>query len=212
METWQSILLAIGGNTALVAVLAWLAKSLIAASLTRDIEQHKSNLALNAQEAIDRLRHQLQLAAQEHQVTFSKLQERRAKVVAKVYALLVEAFWQGESLASPMEWAGEPSKIEKYSTAMNAIAAFYRYFDKHRIYLPDTLCKSLEALIKDTRWQIIRMGGYVKYDDASLPREAQDKKFEVWDQAWDHFKKQVPEARAALERELRVIIGDTAAS
>src|SRR5690348_10811487 len=156
METWQSILLAIGGNTALVAVLAWLAKSLIAASLTRDIEQHKSNLALNAQEAIDRLRHQLQLAAQEHQVTFSKLQERRAKVVAKVYALLVEAFWQGESLASPMEWAGEPSKIEKYSTAMNAIAAFYRYFDKHRIYLPDTLCKSLEALIKDTRWQIIR--------------------------------------------------------
>lgn len=108
-----------------------------------------------------------------------------------------------------MEWAGEPSKPEKYAAAMEALAKFFRYFDKHRIYLPEDLCKTIESLSMGMRWQIIRMGGYIKYKDDSLPLPALEKKFEVSDEAWKHFKEQVPIARAALEQELRVLIGDT---
>lgn len=208
MEVWQSVLLAIGGNTVLLAVLAWAGKSLFGHFLGRDLERHKSSLELEMQQSMERLRYELQLAAQEHQVTFGKLQERRATVVAETYSLLVEVCWEGESFASPMEWAGEPSKSEKYAAATVALGTFYRYFDKHRIYLPDTLCKTIESLFMGMRWQIIRMGGYVKYDDATLPPAAQEKKYDVTDEAWKHFKEQVPEARAALEKELRLLIGD----
>lgn len=53
MEIWQSVLLAIGGNTVLLAVLAWVAKSLFGSVLSRDLEHHKSDLARDAQQAIE---------------------------------------------------------------------------------------------------------------------------------------------------------------
>jgi hypothetical protein len=122
METWQTILLAIGGNTALLAVLAWLARTLISQSFSRDLERHKAALTSQTQSATERLRHELQLIAQEHQVTFSKLQERRANVIAEAYGLLVDAYWAGSSFASPIEFGGEPNKQEKYVSAINAMS------------------------------------------------------------------------------------------
>jgi hypothetical protein len=59
-------------------------------------------------------------------------------------AHLVEALWEAESFLSPMEWSGEPNKREKHQTAMNKLVELYRFFDKHRIYLPEALCVVVE--------------------------------------------------------------------
>lgn len=208
METWQSILLAIGGNTVMLAVLAWLARSLISNSLTRDLERHKSALTLETQSATERLRHDLQLTAQEHQVTFSKLQERRAFVITEAFGLLVEAYWAGSSFASPIDIGGAPNKQEKYVAAMNAMTTFYRFFDKNRIYLPEPICEVIDSLSKDIRSQVMRIGGYIKYDDDMLPPAAREKKWNALDNAWKYFEEQAPAAKTLLERELRVLIGD----
>lgn len=208
MEAWQSILLAIGGNTVFLAVLGWLTRSFVQNSLSRDLERHKSALLLQTQLATEQLRHDLQLVAHEHQVTFSNLQERRANVIAEAYGLLVEAYWAGSSFASVIEFGGEPDKKEKYVTAMNAMATFYRFFDKNRIYLPEAVCEAIVTLTKDMRGQVIRLGGYLKYDDANLPPAALEKKHETWDAAWQYFEKQAPAAKLVLERELRALIGD----
>ena len=112
METWQTILLAIGGNAALLAVLGLLGKSLLDKLIVRDTKEFESSLKAKADAAIEHLKNDLQLRTIEHQVRFSRLHEKRAAVIAELYGHLVEALWEAESFLSPMEWAGEPSKKE----------------------------------------------------------------------------------------------------
>ena len=207
MEVWQSILLAIGGNTALLVVLAWLARSFVQNSLDRDLERHKSALLLEAQSVSERLRHELQMVAQEHQLTFSRLQERRASVIAETYGLLVEAYWEGSAFASPIS-LGEVNKQEQYGSALKAMTSFYQYYEKNRIYLPAPICDEIDSLIKDMRGHVFRMGGYIKFSDDQLPPAALEKVWAARDTTWKYFEEQAPAAKSLLERELRLLIGD----
>lgn len=130
MDAWQSILLAVGGNAALLLALAWLARSFGSQLLAKDLEKFKVSLSAASSEASERLKHELQMVAHEHQVRFSKLHERRAEVIANLYSLLVEAQWAGQSFVAVIELGNQPPKQEKYVTAMNKFAEFFREFDK----------------------------------------------------------------------------------
>ena len=72
------LLLAFGGNAALLAVLGWLARSLLGQVFAKDLERFKSDLAAASSAATEKLKHEFQLVAQEHQVLVSKLHERCA--------------------------------------------------------------------------------------------------------------------------------------
>lgn len=207
MEVWQTILLALGGNVALLAVLGWLSKSLVGQLLAKDIEGFKSTLKFEAETASQKLRHDLEKSSIEHHVRFSKLHEKRADLIAELYSLLVQAHWDLSSFVSPAEWAGEPKKQEKYATAMNSVADFYRYFDKHRIYIPEALCGQIDEFLQEMRRKAIGFGVYVKYSDDALPPHALERKHEAWTGAWEYFEKKVPDAKSALENELRRILG-----
>lgn len=207
MDPWQTILLALGGNAALLAVLGWLAKSFVTQLLAKDIAQFKATLGATSAATTERLKHDLQLVAMEHQVRFAKLHERRAEVIAELYGLLVEAHWASQSFVSPAEWAGEPSKKEKYVTAMNKAAEFYRYFDKNRIYLPQATCDQLEQFIRNMRREVIGFGVYATKEDSHLPDHAVEKKYHAWMKASEYFDTEVPKAKATLEAELRSILG-----
>lgn len=207
MEIWQTILLALGGNAALIAVLGWLAKSLVERHLAKDTEKFKSQLAAETNSTIERLKHELQLVTVEHQIRFSKLHEKRAEVIAELYSRLVEAYWASQNFVAIVEWSGEPSKEEKYVTAMNKTAEYFQFFDKHRIYLPEAVCELLETFVRNMRKKAIGFGVYVKYEDQHLPDHAMKRKHEAWSNAWEYFETEVPKARAALENELRTILG-----
>lgn len=207
MDPWQSILLAFGGNAALLLVLGWLARSFGSQLLAKDLEKFKAELAANSSAASDRLKHDLHLVALEHQVRFSKLHERRAEVVAEAYALLVEAHWSSADFVSPIEYAGDSSKQEKYVNAMKKGTEFYRYFDKNRIYLPQALCDQLQTFIQNMRREVVGFGVYVTNDEEYVPDHAIRSKLEAWTRASKFFDSEVPSAKAALEAELRTIIG-----
>ncbi|MFK5895260.1 MAG: hypothetical protein QM504_18760 [Pseudomonadota bacterium] len=207
MEAWQTILLTLGANTVVLAVLGWLAKSLVSQQLTKDVEMFKSTLKAESEAASQTLRHQLEKASIEHQVRFSKLHEKRAEVIAEIYSLLVQAHWDILSFVSPMEMAGEPEKQEKYVTAMNSVADFYRYFDKQRIYIPENLCDQINEFVREMRSKAIGFGVYVHYNDEALPKHALQKKHDAWIGASEYLEKKVPDAKAALENELRNILG-----
>jgi hypothetical protein len=202
MDAWQAILLALGGNAALLFALAWLARSFGSQLLAKDIEKFKSSLAAASTEATERLKHELQLVAHEHQVRFSKLHERRAEVIASLYALLVEAQWAGQSFVAVFEYAGEPPKEQKYATAMNKFAEFFRAFDKSRIYLPELVCTQLDEFLREMRNRVIRFGVYVQVD-GHAPEHVAKEKYEVWTSSSEYFENQLPAARKALEAELR---------
>jgi len=205
MDAWQSILLAVGGNAALLVALAWIARSFGSQLLAKDLEKFKASLSTASSEASERLKHELQMVAHEHQVRFSKLHERRAEVIASLYALLVEAQWAGQSFVSVAEWAGEPPKQEKYTTAMNKFAEFFRAFDKNRIFLPEAVCQQLDEFLQGMRGRVIHFGVYVRTDDLA-PDHVIKEKYEVWSGASEYFNKELPAARKALEAELRAML------
>ena len=206
MQTWQIILVAFGGNAGLLLVLGWLARSLGSQLLAKDLEKFKADLAAASSSTSERLKHDLQVTALEHQVRFSRLHERRAEVIAELYSLLVEAQLASHRFVSTGDYAGDPPKREKYATAMNKAADFYRYFDKNRIYLPEKLCDKLETFNKNMRSRVMEFGAYVSVDEASAPDQFIVRKLEVWSTASEYFDKEVPLARTALETELRQIL------
>lgn len=207
MDVWQTILLAFGGQAALVAILAYIAKSLLDKLIVRDTKQFESDLRAKSDAAIEHLKNELQLKTIEHQVRFSRLHEKRAEVIAELNGFLVEALWEAESFLSPMEWNGEPNKKEKYRAATNKLVALYRFFDKHQIYLPAELCNSLEKLVTDVRALVIKFGVYVDWPEDSPGDSTQQEKYKAWTDGWEAIKNQVPLARQSLENEFRFLLG-----
>jgi hypothetical protein len=208
MAAWQTILLAFGGNAALIAVLGLLGKSLLEKLITRDTIKFQAELQAKADATIERLKSELQIQTIEHQERFSRLHEKRATVVAELYGHLVEALWAAESFLSPMEWAGEPKKEDKHRDAMNRLVDLYRYFDKHRIFIPADIGASLEKLIIDVRRHVVRFGTYVRYTDAAANERTYEQKNKAWDDGWDAIKEKIPPLRQKLEVELRKLLGD----
>lgn len=211
MELWQALLLGFGGNAVLLVVLGWLARSLGSQILAKDLEKFKHSLSAASAEASERLKHELQLVAHEHQVRFSKLHERRAEVIESLYALLVEAQWAGQSFASAAEFAGEPSKPEKYTKAMNALAEFFRAFDKTRIFLPEHVCQQLDDFLQGMRKRVIHFGVYLDVNEYA-PAHVTKEKFDAWMDAFDYFDSELPIARKSLEAELRKMLAASPSS
>lgn len=207
METWQTILFAFGGNAALLAVLGILSKSFLDKVIVRDTKQFENDLKAKSDSAIEHLKNELQIRTIEHQVRFSRLHEKRADVIAELYGHLVESLWEAESFLSPIEWVGEPSKREKHQKSMNKLVELYRYFDKHKIYLPPEVCASLEDLVQHIRSQVIKFGIWVRLEDHELSDESHTLKNDAWDSGWDAIKNQVPLARESLENEFRSLLG-----
>jgi len=205
MSPLEIIIASVGGSAALFAIMGWLAKSLLSQFLTKDIENHKAKLKYESEIELTKFRNEIEKTAFEHQIRFSKLHEKRAEVLASLYKLLVESIWLTRSLASPAEWVGEPSKNEKYADAMNKLGEFFRFFDQHRIYIPENLCPLIDDFIDKLRSPSIELGVYFRIE---RPNERTLKeKQEAWDRAWDSAKNDVPKTRQELEREFRTILG-----
>lgn len=207
MSIWQSVLLAIGGNAALLAIMGYLAKAVFDGMLARDTKRFEAELKAKSDSAIERLKSDLQLRTIEHQVRFSRLHEKRATAIAELYSLLIEALWEAESFLSPVEFVGEPSKHEKNATARNKLVDLYRHFDKHRIYLPVEQCNALQELISTVRTHVISYGNWLPYDGESLPDHARKEQHETWQRGWDAIRNQIPKARESLEAEFRALLG-----
>jgi hypothetical protein len=190
VELWQSLLVAFGGNAALLLVLGFFGRSLMTSVLARDIEQFKASL---------------QVAAVEHEVRFSKLHDKRAEVLADLYRLLVAATWQTTTFSSPMQWVGDPDKKTQYVTAMNAISEYFRFFDQHRIWLPSTLCAPLENFAKTLRTPTITLGVYLQIDEPNT--NTAKERTDAWTTAWDSVQNDVPKLRIAIEAEFRSLLG-----
>src|SRR4051812_19160277 len=101
MELWQSLLVAVGGNAALLLVLAFLGRSLLSVLLAKDVEEFKAKLQADSQTTMVKLQADLQQTAVEHEVRFSRLHEKRARVLAELYKLLVVANWEADNFVRP---------------------------------------------------------------------------------------------------------------
>ena len=200
MELWQSLLVAAGGNAAVLLVLGFLGRSLVSSILAQNLEKFKAGLAQN----LEKFKADLQQAGIEHQIRFSKLHEKRATVLAELYKLLVEAFWQVSDFISPGQF-GDPDRKQQYVDARNAVTAYFRFFDQHRIWLPPELCDPLENFADQLRDPTIKLGVYLQINHPT--EQTLQKQQEVWDKAWETVSSDIPKLRLGIEAAFRTLLG-----
>lgn len=202
MEVWQTILIAFGGNAALLAVLGWLSKAFVEKLIARDA---------------DKFKHNLELIAVEHEIRFLKLHETRAIVIAKLYKHLAKVQWESDRFAGPIEWLVEEPLDVRLSTVdrrnsgkatFDSIVTCYRYFDTHRIYLPLETGKKLDQLLRDIWVVAENLSGYERGVDISFLKISHQEVYENREKTRNYLNGYFREAKAALEEELRQILGD----
>lgn len=212
MTTIEAIVLATIGNALLLAVLGWLARSLVQNLLTKDLAEHRIRLEAENQRAAQSFGHELSLAAREHDIRFGKLHERRAETIAKLYELLIVASDRGASYASPVGNSADLPKTEQFSEFATSYNAAAQYFYRNRLFLPAATCGKVDELFRGLGEQPSKLNMYMNLAEQHPGTEIELKRLEAWDAAWKYFKDDLKLAMAALEHDLRVLLGDEPAT
>lgn len=72
MEAWQTVLLAFGGNAALIAILAFLSKSLIEKLVVRDTKVFEADLKRKTDAEIERLKSEMSRSLESYKIQLKK--------------------------------------------------------------------------------------------------------------------------------------------
>jgi hypothetical protein len=218
---WTAILTIMGGQTALLAVIAWLIKTVINSKLANDaevfrvqlkadadkeLESFRIGLQANTDVEIERLRSALQITAEEQKVRFTRLHEKRGIVIARVYKLIVEAADASLVFVHSGSWEETSKRSEEFHKLEVKFTAIATYFETSRIYLPERVCASLEATLKAIRIPYIKAFTYTLV--GQLTNQAQiNERNEALQSAVLAFEREIPAAKKALEDEFRNLLG-----
>ncbi|MBB5206703.1 hypothetical protein [Chiayiivirga flava] len=145
-------------STVLASIVLWLGRAWISERLKHAIkaeydeklESHKAQLKAQSDVELEKLRSELSVRATEHQVTFSRLHEKRAEVIAQTYSNLRAAHDAIKDYTKVFEPAGGLSREGRRKIAADAQNAYYAYYSKHQIFLPKTAAQLLDDLNRST--------------------------------------------------------------
>lgn len=203
MEAWQTILLAFGGNAALLAVLGLLGKSLLEKVLARDTLRIETELKANSAAELEKLRSTLAVAAAERHVRFSKLHERRAEAVAETYGLLRELHWRLGDYVKIFEPAGDRPKEERRNDVAEAHKAFINFYRRNRIFLSKPAVEKIEDINQKSLKAF-----YQFFYGVEMTQAARGDGTEKWMEIFIHVNEEMPKAISELEDEFRKLLGD----
>jgi hypothetical protein len=202
MDAATAIWIALGGNAVFLAVVAFLGKSIITHWLNKDIERFKSDIRGAADIELAKLRGALEIAANEHSILLSRLQDNRAKVIDELYGRLAAAIEAMTRYLGVFGSLDNSPTEEKAKGAAEAINAFVEYFDQKRVWLPPECCAKVETLKQGLRQR------FVEFDVNRGFGVKSGKPFsDEWRKLWsDVTQDLVPPAREALESEMRRLL------
>jgi len=195
----------IGGTFVVSAILAWLIRSLVTHLLSKDVESYKHTLQSEAATELERLKHQLRLAAAEHEKQTSLLHEKRASVIAELYSKMIDFLGAAESFVSRWEFEGGPLKPEKAKILGQKAHEFRRYFIHHRIYFTEDLCSKVEALVEAVNSPALKYRVWLRAVEDGENTSGEYHK--AWNEAWEAMKDKVPPLEVAVRREFRTLLG-----
>jgi len=228
MIDWQTIITTLGGTSILVAALAWLTKSIISSTLSKDLEKFKASLKSKGDLAIEQFKSEIQLESQKKIIEYSALHEKRAELIAELYSRLFHInnsiqkvlikFRHREirvdvdkksPLGKRKPWEmipgleilneDEEATIKHLS---NFISDFHEFYGKYKIYFNPDVCDLIE------RFSVLASYMAINYENVALKDEngnlcVNPKVKEVWDKAI----KVIPVMLSTLEGEFRSILG-----
>lgn len=205
----EQIISAAAVSTTVTGLLVWLFKSWISEQLKNAIkneydeklETHKAQLKAQSDVEIEKLRSQLNLAASEHEVRFSKLHEKRADVIAVTYSLLKELIIRLADYVKVFEPAGDTPKEQRRDAAAEAHRIFRDYYADKLIFFPKVTASKLEKidleLVKTFNEFVFRV------DNTKVAG-----KTEKWVEIFKRVEGDIKTALGELEDEFRRLLGD----
>jgi hypothetical protein len=202
---WQDVITTIGGQGVLLAAVAWLFKAIVSNRLTLDAEKFKTRLKADADIEIVHLKSALQAAADERQVRFANLHEKRAGVLEELNNRLVDVQQEGERFVFVDGYAEHGTQMEAYIKANEKLREFYIFVEKHRIYLPEHVCTLLKNFMEAVRKTVISVGVYGSIENPT--QQTLEERNRILTGAFQAFEGRIPDARRALEEEFRRILG-----
>lgn len=204
---WMTLFQDVGTFGVGAGILAILVRSLVVHSLNRDLEAHKSSLAMD----IETFKANLQLATIEHKVRFSKLHDRRAQVIQDLYGKLVALDIMIHSVLKRFQNAGEASpeeKVREYGRLHNELNEF---FLPRRIFFSRETCRVIDELLflsRDTYFDITTYPvdpNSPEYKNG--PRDLLNERHEYWEKARKAFDTDIKNLKEQLETQFRVMLG-----
>ena len=210
MSPVEFVLLALGGNALLIAVLGYLAKALMSQFLTKDVERFKTSLSQAPTAAAEELKHRLSLIAHEHNVRFTRLHEKQAQVLEEIYANLLTF----EDASAALAYASSDSTADFMEPTLRAAEdagkALERHIRRHQIYLPvatsDNLAAMLEqifTLLADCSFSLLAKKLDQQVESVAAPLQTR----EAWARVHDYLVRQAPNVRRSVEIEFRRLLG-----
>jgi len=213
-EILMQVLTSAGTVAVLLTAAGWLLRSWIAERLRSAVkheyderlESHKAQLKANYDVSIARLNFQFTQTTIEHQVRFAGLYAKRADVISHAYSLLVKAHREAHYFASPIQYSGGAEVENQYVATLNALSAFFDYFDENQLWLPTSVCKKITPIVDEMHSKIVMYGVYRKMSAEGMSADTQKNKDEAWQATWKFFREEMPVARTMLEDELRSLL------
>lgn len=225
---WEDILRTLGGMAILVAALAWLAKKLLTALLSKDLERFKSELQYSSQINLESFKASLQREAQRQAVEHAALHAKRAELIAELYSRIVCLY--DEFLGLSRELGAREVRAEEYKTSKSSKAQpwelktgihtlssseeatakalqkeykdFSRFYREKKIYFSEDVCTLIDSFTSLTGY----MG--IMYENVAI-RDDDDQSYvnPMVFAVWEKVGNQIPTLLAALEKEFRVLLG-----
>lgn len=140
------ILTRLGEFGILVAAIAWLAKKIITHQLSKDMEVFKADLQKESQREIESLKSVLEQRAYEHQVRFSRLHEKRAKVIEETYANLVDLYDVSNRFLARFPYRKGEVPTVIVQGVLKTTSRFMTHFERHRIYFDSDVSEKIIRL------------------------------------------------------------------
>jgi len=210
--SWPEVVTALGGQTIFLMAAAWLIRRLVSHGMDRELAKYKMELKADADRDIEKLRTELRLeiekhknslrmAELEHRVRFSKLHDKRAHAIAALYSLMVEA----DRIAQDFIY-GDARSRDRANAAEEKATELHRYFELHRLYLPNSVCIVLGNFVNKLFHSINAIRIYwtnVEHPTAQMIQQQNEKMLEVL----KAFDTELPAIKTLLETEFRSLLG-----
>lgn len=183
LMAWLEVLKDLGIFTIAAGLIAFVFKSLYKQVLNKDIAKFKH-------------------ALKQEQIKYSKLYDKRAGVIEKLYELLIDFDIKMGSLVSPAELVGDLPKKEKLKLAGSAGRKFVDYYAKKKIYFRKKIVDSLDEISKKFK------SAWIDFTLFPITGSGNEKeKWEYWIKAWKTCSEKIPPLKEQLEDDFRKILG-----
>lgn len=199
---WNTVFTTLTATGFASAAFVFLAKILSKHFLSMDLERFKADLRATNEKELERLRADLRIAAFQQEMTFAKLHEKRALVIAELYKrLVVSEEAVTDLLLQPVRFTPGSLDEGKEFAAVEAIRAFLQHYRENQIYFDESLCSHLHSFITQlsNAWDEYQ----VKVRDS---QNHMGRLFSL-ENNWKTMSKEVPPIRQEIERTFRTLLG-----